>query len=316
MISIIVPVYNIEKYIENCIQSVLAQSYPDFELLLVNDGSTDSGPDLCRKWEQKDSRIRLISKENGGVSSARNLGLDQSVGEYIFFLDGDDKLHPDCLKKLLEKMTPETDIVFCDYAEVDDEGFASDLVLQHKHYEGIVSHTEAMEDLFKAHIYPRVVWGKLYRKTLWDDHRFNHMAYSEDTFAMFELLKKNCTLYSIDEPLYDYLQRGTSASRQKKISEYENHTETLLYLYRHALSHHPEVRTYPAEEYIGVAYGLLKKYIQNGEKKKGLDLVENMKFVYKTSNLSSKEFSRTSLKLPTRLFYFLVSFRERIKPSA
>lgn len=315
MISIIVPVYNIEKYIENCIQSVLAQSYTDFELLLVNDGSGDSSPDLCRKWEAKDARVRLLSKENGGVSSARNFGLDHARGDYLFFLDGDDTLHPDCLKELMDKMTSGIDVVFCDYKEVDDEGFISELVLQHKHFEGRISANEAMEDLLKAQIYPRVVWGKLYRKNLWVDLRFNHMAYSEDTFAIFELLQKNCTLYSIDEPLYNYLQRGTSASRQKKISEYENHTETLLYLYEHALCHHPEVRSYPAEEYIGVAYGLLKKYIQNRQKKEAFTLVEHMQYVYKTSNLESREFSRTSLKLPKGLFYLLVSLKERIQPT-
>ena len=102
MISIIIPVYNIEKYIEKAIVSVVNQTCPDFELLLINDGSTDSSYEICKKWEEKDNRIKVISKENGGVSSARNLGMELAKGEYLFFLDGDDWIREDCFEKLLE----------------------------------------------------------------------------------------------------------------------------------------------------------------------------------------------------------------------
>ena len=312
MISVIIPIYNIESYIESTILSVTAQTYTDFELLLINDGSRDSSEAICQRLAAQDSRIQVITKKNGGVSSARNLGLDLAKGD---FLDGDDRIHPECLQQLMEKMTPETDIVFCDYNEVNDDGFVSDLVLQHKRFEGMITSTEAMEDLFKAQIYPRVVWGKLFRKNFWENLRFNHMAYSEDTNAMFQILQRPCNLYSINQPLYDYLQRGTSASRQKKISEYEDHTETLLELYLYALQNLPAVRSYPGEEYIGVAYGLLKSYQQQKRKKEAMELISDMKFVYETANLPSPSFSRKALKLPAAVFYYLVWFKSKANGS-
>ncbi|MEG1313359.1 MAG: glycosyltransferase, partial [Bacilli bacterium] len=100
-LSIIVPVYNVDKYINKCIESILAQTFTDFELLLVNDGSLDSSGSICDEYEKKDSRIKVFHKENGGVSSARNLGLENARGEWIAFVDGDDWISPEMYKKLL-----------------------------------------------------------------------------------------------------------------------------------------------------------------------------------------------------------------------
>ena len=114
MISIIVPVYNTEKYLDRCIQSILAQTYTDFELLLIDDGSTDSSGALCDKYAEQDSRIRVFHKENGGVSSARNTGLDNAEGEYIIFVDSDDYMKSQMCEILYNKLIQEqADIVIC-----------------------------------------------------------------------------------------------------------------------------------------------------------------------------------------------------------
>lgn len=312
MISIIIPVYNIEKYIERCILSVVNQTITDFELLLINDGSTDSSYEICHKWAQKDSRIKVISKENGGVSSARNLGLDSAKGDYIFFLDGDDWIREDCLEKLLSHMTSETELVISDYEEVNDEGYQSTLVLQHKHYDGKLSKLDAIRDVYESQIYPKVIWGKLYRKYLWDNIRFNHMAYSEDTYAMFQILELTEHIYSLDEPLYYYLQRGGSASHQLKLREYENYLETLYFTYQKALEKYPMFKALPGREYLGYAYILLKKYQQNHQRKEALELIGKMKFVYRTAEIQNPKFAEKAMVFPKYVIYLLICLKNMV----
>ena len=114
-ISVIVPVYNTEKYLNRCIDSILAQTFTDFELLLIDDGSTDCSGKICDEYAAKDSRVRVFHKENGGVSSARNMGLDNAQGEWITFVDSDDWVHEDFLKKRLAlALNDNADIAYCD----------------------------------------------------------------------------------------------------------------------------------------------------------------------------------------------------------
>lgn len=112
-ISIIVPVYNAEMYLDGCIESIVNQTYTNFELILVNDGSKDASKDICNKWEQLDSRIRVFHKSNGGASSARNYGIENSNGEYIMFVDSDDTVAFDICEKLLENIRDDCSLVVC-----------------------------------------------------------------------------------------------------------------------------------------------------------------------------------------------------------
>ena len=115
-VSIIVPVYNIENYIRVCVESILAQTYESFELILVDDGSKDNSGILCDEYAAIDSRVKVIHKENGGVSSARNTGLQQAKGKWIMYVDGDDWIEPDMIESLIEAAkATEADLVFGDY---------------------------------------------------------------------------------------------------------------------------------------------------------------------------------------------------------
>ena len=116
MISVLVPVYNTNQYLPRCIDSILGQSFTDFELLLIDDGSTDGSAKICDAYAEKDSRIRVLHKENGGVSSARNLGLNEAKGEWVVFVDSDDWISDNCIKLLTEPLrNKEFDIVVGDY---------------------------------------------------------------------------------------------------------------------------------------------------------------------------------------------------------
>ena len=131
-ISIIVPVYNTEQYLPRCLNSILSQSFIDFELLLVDDGSIDGSGSICDKYAAKDNRVRVFHKENGGVSSARNLGLDEAKGEWICFVDSDDEMLPNGLQTLANGICDEVDIVMGGYEEVDEFGVMSQVVPEHR----------------------------------------------------------------------------------------------------------------------------------------------------------------------------------------
>uniref|UniRef100_UPI002639B9A2 glycosyltransferase family 2 protein n=1 Tax=uncultured Acetatifactor sp. TaxID=1671927 RepID=UPI002639B9A2 len=119
-ISVIVPMYNAERYIGKCLESVVRQTYPELEILVIDDGSVDKGPGICRKLAERDGRIQVLRQENQGVSNARNTGLDRACGEYVFFLDSDDAIHPRLLEEMLGKAEGwGAQLAFCGYARMD-----------------------------------------------------------------------------------------------------------------------------------------------------------------------------------------------------
>lgn len=149
MISVIVPIYNTEKYLSCCINSILSQTYTNFELLLVDDGSTDESSIICDEYALKDSRVRVFHKENGGVTSARRFGVQTARGEWVTFVDSDDELHIDALQILSEYFSNEMiDVV------------ASDLK-----WDGCISGEEYVKKTLKGELYNRV-WGNAYRRTV------------------------------------------------------------------------------------------------------------------------------------------------------
>jgi glycosyltransferase involved in cell wall biosynthesis len=161
MISVIVPVYNAEKFIDRCIKSILNQNYNDFEIILVDDGSPDKCPKICDEWAEKDERIKVIHKINGGVSSARNAGLKVAKGEFVTFVDSDDTLSDCALLNMNNLMDSETDFVICSHNDVKIEN-----VLVKPYIENVKTYTanEIRTDKFIE--FDETVWwpwGKLFR---------------------------------------------------------------------------------------------------------------------------------------------------------
>ena len=122
LLSVIVPVYNTEPYLSRCIESILNQGSINFELLLIDDGSTDSSGAICDSYAEKDTRIRVFHKENGGVSSARNLGIDNAQGEWLYFVDSDDELLPNGLRTLVDNISDDVDVVMGGFESVNELG--------------------------------------------------------------------------------------------------------------------------------------------------------------------------------------------------
>lgn len=209
MISVIIPVYNMEKYLERCVSSVIGQTYPHLEILLVDDGSTDSSADLCNKLAAEDSRIRVLTKENGGQGSARNWGIEQACGEYIGFVDSDDWIHPDMYRILLENLCQyDADISACRTIRVKDAVQANDntddSVRTFDNQTAMLHHLELDGGMGQCPV------DKLYRRKLFDGIRFLELRGYEDAGTIFKLIAASNRVVYQNSALYYYFMRENS----------------------------------------------------------------------------------------------------------
>lgn len=208
LISVIIPVYKVEEFLEDCVNSVVGQTYKNLEIILVDDGSPDQCPAMCDAWAERDSRVRVIHKENGGLSDARNAGLEAASGELISFLDSDDIVEREMLSKLLEAMGENDDIVECDYVKFTDEIPANKEVLNPDPQR--YTPEEAMEQLLREQEFRYVAWNKLYRRHIFEDLRFEKGKLHEDVFFTYLAFGKAASVVKINLPLCFYRQREGS----------------------------------------------------------------------------------------------------------
>ena len=171
MISVIVPVYNAEKFLKRCISSILAQTYPNFELVLVDDGSTDQSLDILKKYVEKDSRVNLISQQNKGVSGARNTGLQAAKGEYFLYVDADDWIEEDMIERLVSiGMREDADIVMCDSDHAEEK---TDAFKETKLATEIWDQDKQQLEFMKHQRLTGMLWNKLIRRSLAEGSHFN-----------------------------------------------------------------------------------------------------------------------------------------------
>lgn len=214
-ISVIVPIYNVEKYVEKTIISIINQSYKDLEIILVNDGSEDNSLKICQDYAKIDNRIIVLNKKNGGLSDARNYGLDNAKGDYILFVDGDDYIHYQMIEILYTcAQKSSSDIVVCNYTRINENENTIDKQIELKQIANLntYTNTEALSKLFKddTHVIFTVVWNKLYIKTLFDEIRFPFGKIHEDDFTSYKLLDMAKKIGYINIPLYYYVKRNGS----------------------------------------------------------------------------------------------------------
>lgn len=218
-VSVIVPLYNVERYVRACVESVLTQSYTRWELLLVDDGSTDTTPQLCDELACTDQRIRAFHKPNGGLSDARNYGLDRARGDFILFLDGDDMLSPSALRDLMKgylgSLAP---IVAGESLKVpEDCSFGQACLLSAKgevrrHEAGFKQRYDAARAIRES-LYQRrdhSAWGKLYRRDVWNELRFRKGILYEDLDIFYHVFSEAGRVAYIPATVSFYRQRGTS----------------------------------------------------------------------------------------------------------
>ncbi|MBR5637649.1 MAG: glycosyltransferase [Pseudobutyrivibrio sp.] len=216
LISIIVPIFNVEQYLDKCVESILEQTYKKIELILVDDGSTDGSAEKCEAWAQKDERIKVIHKENSGSADSRNMGLDIAQGEYIGFVDSDDWIVPDMYERLANSLKDNSaDMSVCMFKMTSDENE----VIENSEYPTSTYSGKEFADIIVSEKKPRIsyaIWKCLYKKDKIGDLRFyTGVHYNEDAVFLIENLWRCDKVIFIDAPLYYYRVHLSSISNVK-----------------------------------------------------------------------------------------------------
>lgn len=256
LVSVIVPVYKVEPYLHQCVDSIINQTFNNLEIILVDDGSPDECPKICDEYAISDPRIRVIHQENRGVSAARNTGLDKANGQLIMFVDSDDWLDLNIIKKLYNNMViSSSDVAVCGLWHCISESNRYPEIIRWK------SNVDAGRNLIYGVLFSKsgdhgAVWHKLYRKECWEGLRFDpKMKLGEDTWVILQLLLKNNLWSLVEEPLYYYRYRKSGASHS---SNYFFHSKTnynMSKLYYSLLEMEPELKK------IGVEYMVERFFI-------------------------------------------------------
>lgn len=213
-ISVIIPIYNIANYLPKCINSILNQTFEDFELLLIDDGSTDDSVKICNSFAKVDRRVLVVQKENGGVSSARNLGIKKATGEYIAFIDGDDYVSSDYLEKLIK---PHSDLCICGGCYAKPDGSVLNELYPINDDISLISDEKILCWFEKGLMYS--VWGRLFRLSIILDHNIlfdENTTRGEDTIFMFRYIDYCKKAVFLSEKLYfyvKYVNEGSSSGR-------------------------------------------------------------------------------------------------------
>lgn len=207
-ISIIVPIYNVEKYLRDCIESIINQTYKEIEILLINDGSTDSSLEICEEYAKKNDKIKIINKKNGGLSDARNVGLEHATGKYIMFVDSDDFLALNCCEVLYNAINgTEFEFITANYAFTNNDGIPWKKPMFSEKFENSILNIDDYKKSF--YLMNSTVWNKIFKKEFIDSNnlRFEIGLLAEDAvFTTLAFLKAKKTYY-IKDVVYYYRQR-------------------------------------------------------------------------------------------------------------
>ena len=220
LVSIIVPVYNVENYLRECIDSIVAQAYRNIEVILIDDGSKDSSGKICDEYADKDNRVKVIHKENGGLSEARNSGLEIASGDWIAFVDSDDYIDSDMYEILLKNLNnTDADLSMCALYDVYNNTPEAQ-VTNKETWE--LSSEQAIKMVMEAKILSVTAVNKLYRKSLFSDLKFEVGKIAEDAFIMVKLLDKCKKIVATNEKKYYYVHRENSITTQKFSTKFLN----------------------------------------------------------------------------------------------
>lgn len=229
LISVIVPIYKVEQYLDRCIQSIVNQTYCNLEIILVDDGSPDGCPEICDSWANRDNRIKVIHKENGGVSSARNAGLDFFSGDYVSFVDSDDWIEAELYENLLLACINQgAMLAVCGrYVVTGDQKIVDKCSVKAE----VLEPAEFAARMLIGDRCDCCVWDKLFHKSLWNEYRFPNGKIYEDIAVMYKpVLKANCVAI-VGKPLYNYYRHSNSITKSpftRKLFDYPNNTRKML----------------------------------------------------------------------------------------
>ena len=295
LISVIVPVYNVEKYLDQCVESIVNQTYKNLEIILVDDGSPDNCPAICDEWAKKDERIVVIHKDNGGLSSARNAGLDIAHGEYIGFVDSDDYIDSDMYEQLLNAIIDDADLSCCGRRIVDEDGGV--IGTAYVHERKIYYDKDIVKALFYGIDFDEAMWDKLYKKSFFNDLRFPIGEVNEDIVLMVKKFSALNTVVHIGTAKYYYRNNTQGITKSKYNGKMSIVIKHLYEIKAFVVKTIPQLL--PDYYFLQARYScsqLISIYLSKGAKKEFYHdfktyrklLIDSMKYVMKSKNISKK----------------------------
>ena len=300
-VSIIIPVFNVEKYISKCLQSVLNQTYVFLEVIIVNDGSTDDSYNICKEFEKKDERIKLLSKKNGGLSDARNFGIKNATGDYIFFLDSDDLIQNNTIEIMIKTLKENNSIALCCFERFND----SYNIIKNYTVKEFTSR-EFFEDILELNS-STYACGTLIPKKYINNNFFIKNRYYEDLSSMYKIYSKCNKIYKIDAGLYKYRINPNSivhTFNQKKLDDYiRSNNEMINYINKAYEIDQKKMNTYKCEV-LRSCYIMSNNdyYLKNAKKLvkkssyKGLTMKNKLKLFLLNSILLTKIYTKIKNK--------------------
>ncbi len=292
-VSIIIPIYNAEKYLNECLESIVNQTYKNIEVILIDDGSIDKSPYICEKYSQAYDNVFAYHITNGGVSRARNYGIDKSTGDFIVFIDSDDYIDKSMIEKLINSLIiSKADIVICGYSYLYTNRLIK-VLLENKIY----NQDEAIKELYKDNSIQGYSVNKIYKKNIIENNkiRFNtDIKISEDMLFVFEYLLYSNKIYTIPDSLYYYRMRKSSASNFKNENDL-----SVFKAYDIMENLYPKSKEYMINNY----YYCFFKYRRNIKKYK----LNNIKKISILSLLLNRKISKKT-KIYSLYYYFIPNF--------
>ena len=238
LISVIVPIYQVEAYLRQCIDSILLQTHRNLDIILIDDGSPDGCPKICDEYAEKDNRIRVIHKENGGLSDARNAGLTIARGEYIGFVDSDDWIMPDMYEYLLQGICGYgADISYCGWVNIHETW----VDYQNEQTDKVYTMETALNELFFDRL-KNFSWNKLYKAELWEKVRFPKGRNFEDILTTYKLFERSARVAILKEPKYCYRIRQGSIMNEYGIANRWSIYTAIMDRYKEVVPRLPQYR--------------------------------------------------------------------------
>ena len=315
-VSIIVAVYKVEKYLNRCIESIINQTYENIEIILVDDGSPDSCPILCDNWAKKDGRIKVIHKENGGLSDARNKGLEVATGEYVGFIDGDDEISSSMFEKLMKIVEENNaEIGICQFARFIDGSVPNYTIVDDC---TIIDKDEALKEVLTEKIGNHIC-NKLFKRGLFDNTLFTKGVAYEDIFIFYKLLLKSKNIAITNSKLYGYMQRRDSITNNCTVKNVRDYIKANNTRYE-SLKNNKELRDYLNISMVKCGYILHVKAASTRDRefffsdemlteykklKKTISL-RNIKFYLEDSSFKTKVY-KVLLLINRNLFFKLIT---------
>lgn len=272
-ISVIIPVYNTEKYVRKCIKSVISQSYKNLEIIVIDDGSTDNSLNICQEMAMTDTRISIYHQENGGVSVARNMGLTYATGEWVSFIDSDDYLDTDFYETLIKAVSFDVSIICCGVRSIDEDGRE----VRHLQYNAIPKEEGVISgpDIWKHFLHPSKrflywsPWDKLLRTSLAKKYQFLvGRKIGEDLFYCFQCLRESGRIYYIPNKKYNYLIRKGSATHSNHFSNAQFDSLSISKIILEEGSRDRSLEYYARLNFLAVASRIVRGYysLSKGDK--------------------------------------------------